>query len=31
MSEENGCLPESGGLSPELLAEVYRALNFDPD
>lgn len=31
MSEEKSRLPECGGLSPALMAEVYQALNFDPE
>lgn len=30
MPEERGHSPETARLSPELMAEVYRALNFDP-
>ena len=31
MSEERVYLPETPGLNPELMAEVYKALNFNPE
>jgi hypothetical protein len=31
MAEEKNTPQEGAGLQPELLAEVYRALNFDPE
>lgn len=31
MLKETDSLPENAGLRPELMAEVYRALNFDPE